>query len=302
MNWIRSALFTLALLIAAAGAQAAGMRVAVSIPPQKYLVEKIGGGFLDVLVLVGRGEDPHTYESGPRQMETVSRLAAFFAIGVEFEQIWLPRFRQINPGMVVIQTGQGPEAQAHDHGHEPDMAREAENEHGHSHEGGDPHVWTSPPEALAVAQRILDGLIDLDPANVETYRRNFAALAAEIESLDAYIRGLFADVPENRRAFLVFHPAWGHFAKAYDLAQIAVQAEGREPSPAELARVIVQARDSGVTVLFVQPQVSAHQALAVAGEIGARLETLDPLAPDWEANLRRAAGKIHDSMTSGGAK
>ena len=50
-----------------------------------------------------------------------------------------------------------------------------------------------------------------------------------------------------------------------------------------------QARSAGIDVVFVQPHFDDAAAAVVAREIGARLEVLDPLAPDWSDNLRGAA-------------
>ena len=82
----------------------APMPVAVSILPQRYFVEKIGGNFVQVEVMVPPGATPEQYEPKPRQMTALSRSRIYFACGVPFEKIWLPKMVSANTKIVVIHT------------------------------------------------------------------------------------------------------------------------------------------------------------------------------------------------------
>ena len=95
---------------------------------------------------------------------------------------------------------------------------------------------------------------------------------------------------------MVFHPAWGYFADTYHIEQISVEMEGKTPKPAQLKALITDARRHRIKILFVQPQVSAKIAELVAGEIGAQVAWADPLALDWDKNLRDVAGKFQQAM------
>ena len=86
--------------------------------------------------------------------------------------------------------------------------------------------------------------------------------------------------------------AWEAFAQEYGLVQVSIDREAKDPDARELAQVIASARAAGVRVVFVQPQFDPTPARLVAAEIGARIETLDALAPDWDQNLRRSARAI----------
>ena len=128
-----------------------------------------------------------------------------------------------------------------------------------------------------------------------TKRRSWAAaltaeMLAEIDRVDAELREKLAD--KRGGSFLVFHPAWGHLAREYGLVQIAIERHGKTPDPASLARLMREARNAGVRVVFAQPQFDPSGAELVAREIGARVETLDPLAYDWSANLLHVAASL----------
>jgi zinc transport system substrate-binding protein len=88
---------------------------------------------------------------------------------------------------------------------------------------------------------------------------------------------------------MVFHPAWGYFARTYGLKQVPIEIEGKSPKPAQLQALIEHARRRKIKVIFVQPQFSTKSARVVAKAIGGRVVLADPMAEDWGENLRRQA-------------
>jgi zinc transport system substrate-binding protein len=88
---------------------------------------------------------------------------------------------------------------------------------------------------------------------------------------------------------MVFHPAWGYFAREFGLKQMAIEVQGKEPSARELGEILDYARNNHVSTIFVQPQFSRRTAEIIAREIGARIAIADPLAADWAGNLRNLA-------------
>jgi zinc transport system substrate-binding protein len=235
--------------------------------------------------MVGPGQSPATYDPTPRQMARLSGAELYFRVGVPFENIWMARIADINRRMRLIDLRDGiPLRPIGDHHH---------GDHGHADETGhraaalDPHIWTSPPLAKIMAEHIRDALADFDPAHVEDYRRRYAAFADDLDRLDRELKERLAGL-EHRR-FLVFHPSWGYFAEAYGLEQIAIESAGKAPGPRALADIIDLARARHIRVIFVQQQFSQATAATVARAIGARVATVDPLAEDYLANLRKVA-------------
>jgi len=273
------------LFISMVGSRAYGqerLRVFVSILPQKFIVEQIGREIVDVDVMVQPGASPHTYEPRPQQMVAISRARLYFAIGVQFEKAWLERIASSNPAMKIINTHEG-------------IQRMQMLGHDHDKEGEpDPHIWLSPPLVLSQARNILAALQKADPSNFELYEANYRRLASKIIDLDSELRKIFKD--KKGRSFMVFHPAWGYFARAYGLSQIPIELEGKEPKPAQLKKLIQEARDRNVKIIFLQPQFSARSAEQVAREIGGEVVTVDPLAFDWEANMKEVAAKFHKAL------
>jgi zinc transport system substrate-binding protein len=145
-----------------------------------------------------------------------------------------------------------------------------------------------------MAARIRDAFVQLDPAHADAYEGNYSRFANDLDALDAQIRVRLS--PYAGHAFLVFHAAWGYFADAYGLRQIPIEAEGKEPGPRTLARVISEARTLGIKVVFVQPQFSRSSADMIAQQINGHVVTVDPLAENYMENMRHVAASFAAAM------
>lgn len=293
MRWKNNILPIFIFLVALATIEAGATEripIFVSIAPQKYFVQQIGGDRVAVTVMVAPAASPATYEPTPRQMAALSRARAYFAVGAPFEGAWLAKFAAVNPRMRLVHTDRDirkrPMAgHAHAEAGRPAMP---DHEAAHHHDGlPDPHVWLAPPLVMLQARAILGALQDLDPAHHDRYAANYRAFVADLVDLDLELRQVFAG--KHGRRFMVFHPSWGYFARAYGIRQVPIEIEGKTPKPAQLRRLVDHARDEGIRVVFVQPQFSTRSAELVAREIGGRVAYADPLAADWAANLRRVA-------------
>jgi len=260
---------------------AAPLAVVVSILPQKYFVERIGGAQVAVSVMVGPGQNPASYEPTPRQTTALSRARLYFSIGVAFEDTWMKRIQASNPLMRLVPMQQGvallplPGANA-------------------GRCGTDPHSWTSPLRVKIMAAGIRDALVETDPAHRSDYESNHRAFMAELDALDRDIRAILA--PVQGRSFLVFHPCWGYFAHDYGLRQIPIEAEGKEPGARALVRVIELGRREGARVVFVQTQFNRRPAETVAAALGARIVALDPLAENYPQNLLQVARQFAEAI------
>lgn len=283
------------LLFPCAGVAQEALPVFVSILPQKYFAEKIGGEFVQVSVMVAPGAGPHTYEPKPAQMAELSKARVYFAAGVPFESTWLARFAASNPAMRIISTQEGIEKiPMISHHHEED--REKHGHHHDEHEGiRDPHIWLSPPLVMVQARNILMALRSADPAHATVYENRYKDFVREIADLDMEIFRILGE-KEMRTEFMVFHPAWGYFAQAYGLRQVPAETEGKEPKPAELRKLIEWGKKENIKAVFVQPQYSEKSAGVIASAIGGEVIAADPLAEDWADNLRQIAMKFREAL------
>ena len=280
-------LLVVALLAVALPASAQPLSVFVSVLPQKFFVEAIGGEALTVHVMVPPGASPATYEPRPRQMVELGRARLYFSIGVPFERAWMDRLRSANRDLAVVATDGGIERRAMaSHRHEGEDHDDVRRER-----GLDPHIWLSPRAVLTQGRTILRALVAIDPERAPLYRENYRRFATAVVDLDLELMERLSSLPEGT-PFMVFHPSWGYFADDYGLTQLTIEMEGKEPKAGELAALVERARDEKISVIFVQPQFSRKAATALARATGAVVEVLDPLASDWDDNLRRVAEAI----------
>jgi zinc transport system substrate-binding protein len=265
-------------------AESAPLQITVSIQPQAYFVERVGGDHVAVTVMVPPGGFPGTYEPKPEQLTALSNANAYISIDVPFERAWLERFRSTNPDMLMVDTTQGIERH-----HIGEHEHEGEDEGGHEDEAGqpDPHIWLSPSLVKVQARTIADALIRLDPAHKADFEANLARFLADIDALHQEITTTLESL--ETRKFMVFHPAWGYFAQDYNLEMIPVEVGGQEPSAAELGSLIQQAKAEQIKIVFAQPQFNPNSAQTIADEIGGEVMLIDPLAHDWLANLQSVA-------------
>lgn len=258
--------------------------VTVSIAPQKYFVEQITKGLVNVNVMVEVGASPHTYEPKPSQMKMLSTSDAYFSIGDGFEKVWLKKFQNTNPKMLMVDTIKGIEkiAMKEDH-HEGEKT----HKHKHKHDALDPHVWLDPLLVKIQAKNIFDALCKLYPLHVKDFETNYTAFIDSIDALNVTIEEALKEV--KNRKFIVFHPSFGYFANRYNLEQIAIEVSGKEPKPSELAHIIEEAKEEGINVVFVSPQFSQKSAQLIAKEIKGKTLVIDPLSEKWKDNMLNVA-------------
>lgn len=284
--------------------------VFVSVTPQKYLLEKVAGDTLQIEVLVQPGQNPHSYDPTARQMARLAKADLLMATGVPFEQVWLPRIRRLNPEMVIVNTLEGiadqkpgyiapkttSEAHHHQenhHSHSHDEKIDQDDHKSHNHDGDDPHVWMDPVKASAQARIMANALKVAQPEHAQTYEQNYQRLAAEFKSLDQEIHQALENY--EGRTFMVFHPAWGHFAARYHLEQIAIEYQGKSPSARQLVALSERAKEENIKVILVQEQFNRKPAERIAESIGARVVEADPLPENLPQAIRELSQNLLES-------
>jgi len=275
-------------------ADAGKIPVFVGIPPIAYFAERVGGEHLDARVLVAPGQSPHTFEPTPRQVAELNSAKVYFSMGMLFEERILAKVTAANPDLAVVDCRRGIELRTIEEGEAHEGAHEGEGEEREKAGQLDPHVWLDPRLAKVIASNIRDGLKAVDTAHGCDYDANLAEVQKDLDDLDADLRRQLA--PLKGQVFMVFHPAFGYFARAYGLRQLAVETGGKEPGARQLAALIAEARQRGIRVVFVQPQFSKKSADTVAKAIGGAVVPIDPLARDYIANLREVGAKIAASF------
>ena len=254
-----------ALMLAApvAGIPDGSLRVVATFSILGDMVSRIGGQHVAVTTLVGPNGDAHVYRPTPADARAVSEAHILVVNGLDFEG-WLERLIQASDfvGVRAVATA----------GIEPMAAEDGGgDDHDHGHGAFDPHAWQSLRHAVVYVDNITTALAKADPDNANTFYRNRAAYVAEIEALDAEIRGMFADLPAGSRTIVTSHDAFQYFGRDYGLTFIAPQglSTASEASARDVARLIQLIRDQGIRAVFTENVADPRLLKRIADETGA---------------------------------
>ena len=132
-------------------------------------------------------------------------------------------------------------------------------------------MWLDPIGAAHYVQRIADRVVQDQPELTDTIRSASAKGFAALDELDADVRALFSEIPEENRKIVTFHDAFGYFARAYNITivGVALASPGQDPSAREIAALIDAIRASGVTTVFSEVQFPSKVLTSIAAETGA---------------------------------
>ena len=260
-------------------------QIFVTVPPQAYLAERIGGDAVEVHTLVGKGQDPHTFEPTPRQAAALAGASLFFTVDIPFEKQLVTKVTASNRNLKIVDSTKG-------------IVRlpltEPDHHEAHSDNEADPHLWLATDNLRIMADNMATALSGAMPERKEALYKNLASLQREISDLDKRLAATLA--PHRGRTFYVFHPAFGYFANAYGLKQKGVEINGKSPTPRQLTALIRQAREDRVHTIFVQPQFDSKSADTVAKAIDGTVAPIDPLDREVLRNLATIASAIEHSL------
>jgi zinc transport system substrate-binding protein len=258
--------------------------ITVSVSPFSYFVKAIAGSDYEINVMVPASADPHIYEPVPGQISALGRSVAYISDGyLGFEMTWLDRFYEANRKMKKLNLGSTIDL----------IMAEGHQEGDHS-EGADPHYWVSPKSAMTIAGSVRTLLTGLNPGKKAEYDARYEILADTIAAIDSLAVRLFSEF--RGATFMIFHPALGYLARDYGLIQLAVENEGKEPTPSSMRKLIDIAGEKKIRVIFIQKGFDTKNAGAIASETGAELVPVDPLSEDWPGSVRDIINKIHRSL------
>ena len=246
--------------------------VTVTISPYKYFVDQIAKGKVDVNVMVSNGNNPETYEPYAQQMMELSKSALYLKVGsIGFEQTWMKKLQDNAPDMKVIDTSVG--------------IKPAKTPGGNI----DPHVWMSCKNARIIASNILKALCELEPKHKTFFEKNYKSLLSIIDKRDSTIKESFKENPDLVRKFVIYHPILTYFARDYQLEQLAIEEEGREPSAAQLKSLIKRARKEKIKYCLIQAEFANRNTNTFINESHTKPMNINPLQGEWNWAMQEAS-------------
>lgn len=248
--------------------------ITVSILPQKFMAEQICGDFCNINVLIPPGANPATSEITNRQITALINSQLYFSIGhLPYEITHVSKILKKHPEITHINLSEN-----------IDLIRGKEKHGDHFHEGGiDPHIWTSYQNAKIMCRDIFNALTNKFPEQKKIFEHNYGKLINRIDSLAAITHNSLKNL--KNKNFIIYHPALTYFARENGLNQIAVEYEGKSPSPLHIRKIISAAKESGTRIVLVQKQFDVTKADFIAKEINGKVVEINPLGEDWESEM-----------------
>lgn len=246
--------------------------IMVSIEPLRFFTEQIVGNQYVVKAVVPEKYNPESYKPTAKQLMELSDSDVFFKIGhLGFETTWLGKVQTENKHVQMVNTSEGLSV----------------SDNGNCCHTFDPHTWTSPQNVTAICKVICETMCKRDSANAILYKGNLKKLLQQINDTDKEIRNILSKC--SVRTFITVHPSLTYFAEAYQLRQLSIEKDGKEPAPSDLKELISESREKGPYPILVQKQFSKTQAEIVRKETGARMAYINPLGYNWNEEMKNIA-------------
>ncbi len=266
--------------------------LAVSVEPQRYLLDKLVGDNFRIITVLPNGENPETFDPSPSKRIAVENADVYFTTGHLIFETNLKL--SSNEDVLFVNTSDSitPIYGTHTcHNHHRRFLQHA-NEHVDEREA-DPHVWVSLRNAGKMSKVMAETLKKLDPENASEYDRRAKALQAQLDSLDKDFTTRLDDA--GNPAFMVWHPSLSYFARDYGLEQVAVNSETKEVSVNQLRSAIDEALSDSVNIFFYQNDLDSRQAEALSTGAGCKRVPINTAVYEWVDELK----KIVNELTNG---
>ena len=270
MRHIYFTVLALITLLVAAGcsvqkeSQSNEIIVAATFYPLYDLTKNIIGDKGAVYSIVPAGSEPHDFESTPGDIRRLHDADAFITMGVEFAEFEDKLFASVPPSVIIIPAGQ-------------DIQQLKANDDEEIIGGMDPHIWLSPKNARKMAVNIMNGLVQVDPANSEYYLKNGQKVIDDLNVLDAEFKDGLTNCKKD--IILVGHNSFSYLAGDYGFKTLylgGLEPE-EEPTPQQLAGLVKAAEENDIKYVFYEELVDPRVSKTIAQEVGAQTMVLSPL-------------------------
>lgn len=272
--------------------------------PQYDFARQLVKDKAEVVLLLSPGVEAHDFEPTPSDIILINKADLFIYTGDDMEP-WVARILDSidNDELTILNVSEGVETiceeenREHNHIHEEnhniedehmedDHREEDDVEHEDSHDGNiilgsdehaghdhshnaDPHIWTSPINAIQMVENIEKALVKIDGQNGEFYKENAHEYIHSLEELDSQFREVVSN-SNSKTIYFGGRFAMSYFAHEYDLNYVAAfdscQAKS-EPSARLIVQIIDMMRSHSVKIVLHEEMTDPKAARIIAEEI-----------------------------------
>ena len=238
-------------------------KIVTTFLPVHLFTKAVVGDTAEVEILISPGTEVHDYQATPDDVKLLATADVLVENGLGIEEFLSGLVKNAgNSQLQQVDASQGIEV--------------IEEEHGHQHEGGNPHVWLDPVLAQQQVGTIRERLMEIDPINADNYRTNAEAYIQQLKQLDNEFKQRLA--PVKGCNFITFHDAFLYLARRYGLKQEAiVEIPEDSITPKDIQRVQQAANQYGVKALLSEPGIEDKRMQQISSDLNLPLEAIDPL-------------------------
>ncbi len=262
------------------------LQVVSSFYPLHEFSQNIGQDKINAKLLTPVGVEPHDWEPTIKDVQQMQSSDLIIINGMGFET-WVDKLEENNFSGTIVDTSNGILIETREEEHEEEITNE------HDHSLGDPHIWLNPILAKTQVQNIANAFSNSDPENRNFYQTNAAAYIKQLDSLDSKIR---TEISSCRHDFIAFHDAFSYFADEYGLTQHTILSSTDphgDVSARTLEKVISEARELDIKIIFSEESVNHKTSEIIANEIGGKVLVLSPLEVVEDGNY---ISKMNDNL------
>ena len=232
--------------------------------PQYDFVREIAGDKAEIILLLTPGTDSHSYDPSPADMVKINGCDLFVYTG-ETMEAWAGNIvSTLDESVNVLNLSELVEYDEHS----ADESAHHEESHDHS---ADPHIWTSPVNAVEIVREICEKMCEIDPANADYYKSNEESYLKSLELIDAEIRLITASA-QHKTIVMCDRFAMLYFCREYGLDYVAAFdacTSNTEPSPAVIVEITKTVEQNKIPAVFCAELSNRKVADAVAEQTGA---------------------------------
>jgi len=270
--------------------------IAAGMPAAAFLAHEIGQDKVEVITALPDGSNHEFSSITPKTVSKILQARLFLTIGLPFEEQIADSLQDRNPKLIIVHLEDGVRriamgiAHDHtDHHHTPEC---------HTGTTEDPHIWMNPLNMIHMAQALEAALAKELPSASDAFAGNSRALVERLRNL--HETNLSVLRPMRESTLLSYHAAFGYFADAYGLKQLAIENEGKSPSARKIADMLGQSKEQMIACMLIQPQFDTPPIRRLASRIGLPAEVVDPLSADYFGMMERLRSVLlnHHSSSS----
>jgi zinc transport system substrate-binding protein len=270
--------FILALLLLLSNASFSETKLLTSIRPLALIAQELAHPTDTVEQLLPINASPHYYQLKPSDRKKVDTADLIIWVGEELETPLAKLLGQKGGKTITISDLKAI--------HWPESVSGGGHQHGDHFHSRDPHVWLDPRNLSTITSVLAKALIKRSPENTAYYQNKKEEINLRLEALDKQLASQLS--PIKGKAFIVLHPAYGHFVERYGLDQIDFIVQ--TPERGLGAKHLFQLRKhNNVKCVFSETGISKKIVEQIADHLDVNKGELDPLGVNLPADARTEA-------------